>query len=38
MDWDLLLRIFKALDEHKVRYVLADASALREKFGLSEGG
>ena len=28
MDWDLLLRIFRALDEHKVRYVLVGAVAL----------
>lgn len=28
MDWDLLLRTFKALDEHKVRYVLVGAVAL----------
>ena len=31
MDWDLLLRIFKALDEHKVRYVLVGAIALAVK-------
>jgi len=28
MEWNLLLRIFKALEEHKVRYVLVGAVAL----------